>query len=57
MKIGTFSRTSEHTYDGRPNRFSDLREIARIAEAVGLDSYWLLDHLLYRPNDLRQDVT
>ena len=54
MKIGTFSRTSEQTYDGRPNRFSDLREIARTAEAVGLDSYWLPDHLFYRPHEPEQ---
>ena len=29
-------------------RWRDYLEMARIAEAVGLDSLWLGDHLLYR---------
>ena len=29
-------------------RWSELREMARTAEAIGLDSIWVGDHLLYR---------
>jgi alkanesulfonate monooxygenase SsuD/methylene tetrahydromethanopterin reductase-like flavin-dependent oxidoreductase (luciferase family) len=32
----------------RPYAWSEVREIARTAEAVGLDSVWVGDHLLYR---------
>ena len=32
----------------RPYRWTEVREIARVAEAVGLDSLWVGDHLLYR---------
>jgi probable F420-dependent oxidoreductase len=31
-------------------RWSDLRDMARTAEEVGLDSIWVGDHLLYREN-------
>jgi alkanesulfonate monooxygenase SsuD/methylene tetrahydromethanopterin reductase-like flavin-dependent oxidoreductase (luciferase family) len=33
-------------------RWPQLREMARTAEEVGLDSIWLGDHLLYRGDDL-----
>jgi alkanesulfonate monooxygenase SsuD/methylene tetrahydromethanopterin reductase-like flavin-dependent oxidoreductase (luciferase family) len=32
-------------------RWSDIREMARAAEEVGLDSIWVGDHLLYRYED------
>lgn len=54
VKIGTFSRTGERTLYGRTPSFGDLREIARTAEAVGFDSYWLPDHLVYRPHEPEQ---
>jgi alkanesulfonate monooxygenase SsuD/methylene tetrahydromethanopterin reductase-like flavin-dependent oxidoreductase (luciferase family) len=34
--------------DGRPVRWADLREMARTAEAVGVDTLFLPDHLLFR---------
>ena len=34
--------------EGRPVRWADLREMARTAEAVGVDTLFLPDHLLFR---------
>ena len=42
---------------GRPVRWADLREMARTAEAVGVDTLFLPDHLLFRkspPDNLMQ---
>ena len=33
-------------------RWQQLREMARTAEEVGLDSIWVGDHLLYRDDGL-----
>ena len=35
----------------REVRWSELEQMARLAEAVGFDSVWVGDHLLYRPED------
>ena len=51
MKIGAFSRTGERTLDGQRVRFNDIKELAVAAEAVGLDSFWLPDHFIYRPHE------
>jgi len=51
MKIGAFSRTGERTLDGQRIRFNDIKELAVAAEAVGLDSFWLPDHFIYRPHE------
>lgn len=51
MKIGVFSRTGERTMDGQRVRFGDIKELAMAAEAVGLDSFWLPDHFVYRPHE------
>jgi alkanesulfonate monooxygenase SsuD/methylene tetrahydromethanopterin reductase-like flavin-dependent oxidoreductase (luciferase family) len=43
--------------EGRPVRWADLREMARTAEAVGVDTLFLPDHLLFRkspPDNLMQ---
>jgi alkanesulfonate monooxygenase SsuD/methylene tetrahydromethanopterin reductase-like flavin-dependent oxidoreductase (luciferase family) len=43
--------------DGRPVRWADLREMARTAETVGVDTLFLPDHLLFRkspPDNLMQ---
>ena len=39
--------------DGRTARWSDLREMAQAAEAVGFDTLFVPDHLLFRqsPSD------
>ena len=52
MKIGIVLDIVEGSLDGRTPTFRDLREMAQIAEQVGLDSIWLADHLIYRfPNE------
>ena len=33
---------------GRPHRYTEVRDMAAAAEALGFDSIWLYDHLLYR---------
>src|SRR5215831_1952387 len=51
MKIGIELDIVEGSLDGRTPTFRDLREMAQVAEQVGLDSVWLADHLIYRfPN-------
>jgi alkanesulfonate monooxygenase SsuD/methylene tetrahydromethanopterin reductase-like flavin-dependent oxidoreductase (luciferase family) len=43
--------------EGRPVRWADLREMARTAESVGIDTLFLPDHLLFRkspPGNLMQ---
>ena len=43
--------------EGRPVRWTDLREMARTAETVGVDTLFLPDHLLFRkspPGNLMQ---
>jgi alkanesulfonate monooxygenase SsuD/methylene tetrahydromethanopterin reductase-like flavin-dependent oxidoreductase (luciferase family) len=43
--------------EGRPVRWADLREMARAAESVGVDTLFLPDHLLFRkspPDNLMQ---
>jgi alkanesulfonate monooxygenase SsuD/methylene tetrahydromethanopterin reductase-like flavin-dependent oxidoreductase (luciferase family) len=52
MKIGIELDLVEGSLDGRTPTFHDLREMALVAEQVGIDSIWLADHLVYRfPND------
>ncbi len=52
MKIGIVLDIVEGSLDGRTPTFRDLREMAQVAEQVGLDSIWLADHLIYRfPNE------
>ena len=53
MKIGVMPSMGERSLGaeaphGRTPRFRDIQEMAQVAEDVGLDSYWLADHLLYR---------
>lgn len=53
MKIGVMPSLGENEYgaeapNGRTPRFSDIREMAQVAEDIGCDSFWLADHLLYK---------
>jgi probable F420-dependent oxidoreductase len=48
MRIGVVTDLSEDGLDGRTPRYKDIEAQARAAEAIGLDSFWLADHLLYR---------
>ena len=47
MKVGVALPIAEDD-DGRVPRYAEAREMALRAEAVGFDSVWIWDHLLYR---------
>lgn len=51
MRIGWLPPSGEDTAAGLPRRYSEIRDLVREAEAAGVDSIWLSDHLLYRPKD------
>src|SRR3954466_1228801 len=48
LDIGLFLPLDDQGMSGQTPRWSDLRAMAVLAEAVGFDSIWLPDHLLYR---------
>jgi probable F420-dependent oxidoreductase len=48
MKIGVIGPLEEGGNDGKTPTYGDVREMAVAAEAVGLDSFWLADHFIYR---------
>ncbi len=48
LKIGFGLPDVENLYDGGTARWSDLRDLARLAEQVGFDSLWIQDHMLFR---------
>lgn len=51
LKIGVVPWVAEGSLNGRTPRFVDIREMALTAETIGLDSFWLADHLIYRGPD------
>ena len=50
MKVGVTLPIGDHI-GGKPAPFSTVRALAHQAEAIGLDSIWAFDHLLYRLPD------
>lgn len=48
MKVGWTVMLADYLGQGRTPSYRDIRDMARQAEAVGFDSVWLYDHLLYR---------
>src|SRR6187200_3281804 len=48
VKIGFILPLGEDTGLGRAPSWSEIRDLALQAEAGGLDSVWVYDHLLYR---------
>ena len=48
MKIGFVVRVRHLPELGRPPHYTEVRDMALQAEAVGFDALWLFDHLLYR---------
>jgi probable F420-dependent oxidoreductase len=48
FKIGLFVPHSEEAWGPPAPRWAEIAAMARRAEAVGFDSFWLPDHLLYR---------
>lgn len=51
MKIGLMMPLGERETEPSPLPYSALREMALRAEAAGLDSLWVADHLLFRGDD------
>ena len=52
LKVGVSISVFEGGLAGATPRWSDLREIARAAEAVGADSLWIPDHLIFRTGEI-----
>src|ERR1700738_5221483 len=48
MKLGIAMATVENSMQGKTPTFPDLVAMIQAAEQIGLDSFWLADHLLYR---------
>jgi len=48
VKIGSILPLGEDPDVGHPPSYTELRALALQAEAAGLDSVWVYDHLLYR---------
>lgn len=48
MKLGLILPEGEHDMDGRTAGWADYLAMAQTAEAMGFDSLWFVDHLLYR---------
>lgn len=48
LQVGLFLPFAEGMMDGATPRWADLQSMAQCAEAVGFDSIWLGDHLLFR---------
>jgi probable F420-dependent oxidoreductase len=48
LKIGVFVPHFEQPWSGRGPRWAEIAAMARRAEEVGFDSFWLPDHLLFR---------
>ena len=49
MGIGFMVPISERSAFGSPLRFTDMVEMARVAEDAGYDAIWLADHFIFRP--------
>ena len=47
-KLGIILPEGEGDLDGRTPRWADYVAMARLAEEVGFDSVWFVDHLIYR---------
>ncbi len=48
MKLGTMPSLKDDSLGGETPRYRDIQAMAQAAEAIGLDSFWLADHVLFR---------
>lgn len=48
LKLGVILPEAEGDMAGQTARWSDYLAMARLAEDIGLDSIWFVDHLIYR---------
>src|SRR6266540_1588609 len=51
LKVGLMLPTFQDWMAGRTARWTDLLAMAQRAEAVGFDSLWVFDHVLYEFGD------
>lgn len=52
MKVGIIASPAEDTEIGHTFHYHEIQEMAQAAERIGLDSFWLSDHFLFRmPNE------
>jgi alkanesulfonate monooxygenase SsuD/methylene tetrahydromethanopterin reductase-like flavin-dependent oxidoreductase (luciferase family) len=51
MKIRVFSRLGERNLEEARIGFTEIKAQALAAEAASLDSFWVPDHLIYRPHE------
>lgn len=49
LKVGFFFPHGERDMAGETPRWQDILALARAAEDAGFDSFWMPDHLLFRP--------
>jgi probable F420-dependent oxidoreductase len=49
VKLGWVCDLSEGSHEGRTPRYHEVQQMAQEAERIGLDSFWVADHFLYRP--------
>ena len=54
FKVGLFVPHFELPWSGRGPRWADIAALARRAEAVGFDSFWMPDHLVFRFEGVHQ---
>lgn len=52
FKIGVFVPHFEQPWSGHNLRWAEIAALARRAEEIGFDSFWLPDHLLFRFDDV-----
>ncbi|MDQ3449863.1 MAG: LLM class flavin-dependent oxidoreductase, partial [Actinomycetota bacterium] len=50
MKVGLILPMGDELQPGVPQRWPDIKALAVAAEASGLDSVWVYDHLLSDPD-------
>lgn len=48
VRLGVIADLDEGSHDGRTPRYRDIQAMTQLSEQVGLDSFWLADHLLVR---------
>lgn len=48
IEVGLFLNVAERMMDGETANWNDIKSMAQRAEAIGFDSVWLPDHLLFR---------
>ncbi|HEY7035405.1 MAG TPA: LLM class flavin-dependent oxidoreductase [Thermomicrobiales bacterium] len=54
MKVGLFVPQWEEPWSGRAPGWREILAMAQRAEAVGFDSFWLPDHLIFRFDNVNQ---